>query len=252
MSVKIIPIKTGEIACKQATILETGSQDPIKIPATAWLIQYDGKNVLVDTGMCKKDSEHYPGSTQEESERIDKAVEKLGVNPSEIKTIILTHLHWDHCAHLDKFPNARFYVQKVEYELATKPHPVYFKSYNAEVIGKIPSLNSVDKSRFELLEGEFKLDDVITIFLTDGHVPGHQSVEVKTEKGPYVIAGDAVMCYCNFDKNEKRRTEFTLTGRYWNNIKAYDSIGIILKRAGAKERVLPGHEIKVFEKESYP
>lgn len=41
-----------------------------------------------------------------------------GVAPENIKTVIMTHLHWDHAGNNGLFQNARFYVQQRELDYA--------------------------------------------------------------------------------------------------------------------------------------
>jgi glyoxylase-like metal-dependent hydrolase (beta-lactamase superfamily II) len=44
------------------------------------------------------------------------ALEELGVDPNEVKDVILTHLHFDHAEGLAGWPMRRTYVHKVETE----------------------------------------------------------------------------------------------------------------------------------------
>ena len=34
-----------------------------------------------------------------------------GVDPADVRRVVFTHLHWDHCSNLELFPNATFTVQ---------------------------------------------------------------------------------------------------------------------------------------------
>ena len=40
-----------------------------------------------------------------------------GLKPEDIKTVFMTHLHWDHSWNMDKLPNATFYVQKKRWSM---------------------------------------------------------------------------------------------------------------------------------------
>ena len=42
-------------------------------------------------------------------------LEQLGVNPSDIKAIAVSHTHPDHIGNIEMFPSAMLYVQKAEY-----------------------------------------------------------------------------------------------------------------------------------------
>ena len=173
---KIIPIKTGEIYCNKGitTTWGVGLDQWIRIPSIAWYINDENNNILVDTGMCDTDKAnkyHYPGSKQEEDERIDLALKKMGVNPEEINIVILTHLHWDHCQNLHRFKNAKFYIQKKELEFAHNPLPVYYNSYEQNNINIRPSFEGIN---FNILEGDSEIIPNIKVILTPGHSPGHQ------------------------------------------------------------------------------
>ena len=58
------------------------------------------------------------------------AVKAIGVDPEKVKTIILTHLQWDHAWNLQYFPNATVYVQEREVVFALNPTPNARKSYS--------------------------------------------------------------------------------------------------------------------------
>lgn len=49
------------------------------------------------------------------------ALKSIGVDPLEVRTVINTHLHWDHCGNNAMFSNARIVVQKSELEYAIDP-----------------------------------------------------------------------------------------------------------------------------------
>jgi glyoxylase-like metal-dependent hydrolase (beta-lactamase superfamily II) len=38
----------------------------------------------------------------------------IGLQPGDVKRIIIGHAHWDHAGQLSSFPNAVLYVQKEE------------------------------------------------------------------------------------------------------------------------------------------
>src|SRR4030042_1680351 len=58
--------------------------------------------------------------------------------PEEIDIILLTHLHYDHAYHLERYPNAKIYVSKVELNFALNPLPPYFFTYENWQIGLTP------------------------------------------------------------------------------------------------------------------
>jgi N-acyl homoserine lactone hydrolase len=110
-------------------------------------------------------------------------LEQLGVKPSDIKAVAVSHTH---IGNVEMFPTAMLYVQKAEYEWPGANNAPRFKPEHP-----------VTK-----LEGDRDVfgDGSIVIISTPGHTPGHQSLLVKLPKtGEVVLSGDAVHFKSNWD-----------------------------------------------------
>ena len=122
---------------------------------------------------------------------------ELGVKPSDVKYLAVSHTHGDHVGNVGMFPQAMLLVQKAEYEW---PGPNNAPRFKAE--------HPVTK-----LEGDRDVfgDGSVTIIATPGHTPGHQSLLVKLPKtGARVLSGDAVHFQSNW---EHRRVPANNTGQ---------------------------------------
>ena len=106
-------------------------------------------------------------------------LDQLGVKPSDIKAMAVSHTHPDHIGNVEMFPTAMLYVQKAEYEWPGANNAPRFKPGHP-----VTELEG-DKDVFG--------DGSLTIISTPGHTPGHQSLVVKLPKtGAIVLSGDAV------------------------------------------------------------
>lgn len=246
---QIRPLKTGTIVVDKGAYITrgVGLGQKAEIPATAWYVTDGHHTIMVDTGMCHTPLAdwHHPGSWQEPGGAVHERLQAIGVAPADIELIIFTHLHWDHCHNLDKFPNARLVVSAQEYAFALDPIPPYYTSYEHPRLGTTPPFVGF---QFETLEGESEILPGMTVFPTPGHSPGHQSVAVNTRGGVHVIAGDAVFAYDNLVPASEH-LPFTIMGRFTDIIAAWRSLEEIVRRAAV---VLPGHDMRVMDAEVYP
>uniref|UniRef100_UPI003F492F26 N-acyl homoserine lactonase family protein n=1 Tax=Cupriavidus yeoncheonensis TaxID=1462994 RepID=UPI003F492F26 len=113
-------------------------------------------------------------------------LEQLGVKPSDIKYIAISHSHPDHIGNVEMFPQVTLLVQKAEYEWPGANNAPRFRPGHPVI-------------KFEGDKDVFG-DGSVTIFSTPGHTPGHQSLLVKLPKtGAIVLSGDAVHFKSNWD-----------------------------------------------------
>ena len=250
----ITPINTGLVNSNKATYLYHHSihkfydvQGEVKLPVIAFLVQGGGKKIMVDLGMSDTEiagKYHHPGSIQPEGAAIDAQLEKMGIKPDEITDIIFTHLHWDHVYNLEKFTNANLFVQRVEYEFAMNPIPVYYKSYEYPILGKEPPFKG---RMFHLLDGEGEVMDGIYVYPTPGHSVGSQTVIVNTSEGQYHLCGDLIFTYDNLKPVPEVHYEITPPARFLNIEDEWNSIVELKKRAKGTEFILPTHAPEMLE-----
>jgi len=105
------------------------------------------------------------------------AMQELGVEPNDVKDVILTHLHFDHAEGLAGWPMRRTWVHRRETEAP----------YAQIVSGQLES------AKLEVLEGdEGEIEPGLRWLLTPGHSDGLISLLVDTDDGLVVIASDCV------------------------------------------------------------
>lgn len=124
----------------------------------------------------------------------------LGVTPGDIDVVVLSHLHFDHAGGLLTawsedaapeliFENARFVVGRDAWERALNPHPRDRASF-------IPHLQPLlsESGRLEVVDGDASqsLGEGYRLHFSDGHTPGLMLVEVPSDDGPIVFAGDLI------------------------------------------------------------
>ena len=143
-------------------------------PVHVWVIRHPEGSILIDTGVGsgnKAIDEWY----QPQTTPLATALDTIGLAPSDIAAIVLSHLHFDHCGQQGTL-SAPTYVQAVEFEAAQEP------GYTVEDWAEIP------KDRLRLVNGELEIVEGIRLFPTPGHTPGHQSVVIEAGGERVVLA----------------------------------------------------------------
>lgn len=160
------------------------------IPSFIFLILDEDDNaVVVDTGFRMDWIAGYKSiGVRDESQEIVKALSDRGFPPERIKTVIQTHLHWDHAAGMSCFPNAGFYLQAREFigllNLNPNEETYYIPGHWLHLLPRI-----------RLVNGTYTISDGLSVMFTGGHSPGHQAVIVETRGGTVVLGGDAPFNY---------------------------------------------------------
>jgi len=167
---------------------------------------------------------------------------KVGLKPSDIDTVILTHPHFDHLDGIDFFQTANVYIQRAAYRYVVEECAELKFFRNFLYPRKKDFYFLVDlmwEGRLKLLDGDKELFPGITVIRVDGHYPGLQVVEVKTEGKPILIASDAVHVYDNLEKDKPMGL---FQGAVIDVVKAFETIRDL------NGIVLPGHDNKIGER----
>jgi len=134
--------------------------------------------VLVDTGVGFGDAwidDNYKPTRRE----VREALVAAGFDPTAVRTIVNSHLHFDHCGQNRAFPDVPIVVQRAELDAARGE-------------GK-PIQDWIDfpGATYRVVDGDTEVADGISVLATPGHTAGHQSVTVRTGDGLVLIVGQA-------------------------------------------------------------
>lgn len=206
-----------------------------------WYIEGSEPKILVDAGVS---ASHYAGKPfiTRDLTPIEDGLAKLGLTPEDIKIVILTHLHFDHVALAYLFRKAKFIVQKKELDYAQNPHPLDTVHYD---------LSTFEGLNFEIIDGDKEIIPGVSVFLTPGHSPGGQSVEIETTAGEAIITGfcSQMSTFTQTEEMRRRGWEVAVPGIHQNALEAYDSVLKVKHRA---DIIVPLHEPKFIGIETIP
>ena len=199
--------------------------------------------VIVDTGSASTEDvrlRHGVTVTRSPEQEPLSALAAAGIDPADVRTVVNTHLHWDHSSNNHLFPNARVYVQTSELQYAIDPLGPNQKSYE-RVPGLQPHwLNAL--ARTQGVDGDHALMSGITLVHLPGHTPGSQGVLVEADSARYLLAGDCVSCYANWLGDELLPH---IPAGFTN---LYDYMDSFRKIEGLDCVVIPSHDAGVLAK----
>lgn len=112
-----------------------------------------------------------------------------GIQPEQVTKVLLSHLHKDHSGgvqderiHKPSFPNAKYYVDRDEYDYAIKKGKPSYLPHDFEWMG------SSDQVVFDSSDGE--IDDYINYVVCGGHCPFHRAYTIKDNNEIVFFGGD--------------------------------------------------------------
>jgi N-acyl homoserine lactone hydrolase len=172
---------------------------PLEISDNCYLIHHTQGYLLWDTGIpdalaAAPDGPPAAGSAPvwRRPKTLAAQLEEIGVKPSDISYVAISHTHPDHVGNVELFPSATILIQKAEYDWAFgSPKPPFAPKQPFSPDHPVIKLEG-DKDVFG--------DGSVTIISTPGHTPGHESLLVHLPRTGWVIlSGDAVHFRDNWD-----------------------------------------------------
>ncbi|MGH9416988.1 MAG: MBL fold metallo-hydrolase [Terriglobales bacterium] len=150
------------------------------------LVRLDGRLLLIETGCGDKLSpkQRANGGVDPRRDYLDR-MRAAGFEPEAVGIVINSHLHYDHCGWNTRrspdggvvatFPNARYYVQRQEWEHAREQHERDRVSYLTDNYDPL-----VSSGQMQLLDDDCELASGISVLRLPGHTRGMQAVLIRS------------------------------------------------------------------------
>lgn len=205
------------------------------VPCMAWYLTDGIHHILFDTGFGDPGG---PASQQtafcvQRDESLDSLMVKEACPVDSVDLVVLSHLHWDHCADLDLFPSADLVVQAEELRFALNAPVILAEAFDSPVIGRTPSWL---ERRLTLLHGDEEILPGLRAVSTPGHTVGHQSLIVHCSDGEIGLAADLFPLQANIDGDGK--------GHFLPNacLNVLDWLSSAERFASQCDRIVPSHD----------
>ncbi|MBV5349752.1 MBL fold metallo-hydrolase, partial [bacterium] len=170
----------------------------LKTGMVCLLIETNEGLVLVDTGLGLGDYANPSWMTQlfrvitiipfDPKEAAVNRIQSLGYQPEDVKHILLTHMHFDHCSGLSDFPHAKVHVHRREYEAFIERKIRRFTefAYVPRYIAHKPEFvlyETVDTKWYDFDAIRLPFEPEMYFIPLFGHSRGHCGVAIKTSTG---------------------------------------------------------------------
>ena len=210
---------------------------PMPVDYNLWIAANAQRTIVVDTGFAER-------SAALRHRKLDfdpvDALVKLGIDPAAVDDVILTHLHFDHAGNIDRFDRARFHVQDAEVAYATGRcmcDGFLRRPFDIEDVVALVRKTYAGSVCFH--DGDAPLYPGISLLTLPGHSKGLQGVQVKTPRGPVILASDT----CHFYAFLVRNSPSVVTVDMMATMRSYRKL--LAMADGDYGRIVPGHDPKV-------
>ncbi|MCC6927692.1 MAG: N-acyl homoserine lactonase family protein [Gemmatimonadaceae bacterium] len=222
----------------RALIAGSDSARRLDIAMMVWPLRApDGDIVLVDAGFTRDKFIRQWKPTAYVTP--DSALRRAGFDPARVSDIVVSHIHWDHADGVERFPRARIWLQRAEFE--------HYVGADGSARDRAIDPDVAKLYRRLFTEGRVRLSDGdsaevrpgIRVYTGGKHTFASQYVGVETRAGRVVIASDNAYLY----ENLSLRRPIAQTLDTLSNLAAQTR----MQRIAAPPRlVVPGHDPTVF------
>jgi N-acyl homoserine lactone hydrolase len=215
----------GRMAWRRALGLGVKSDGWVPSPIPAFLVEHPGAGaMLIDTGFHSSVAVNprenlgrlsrfsFKGLEMTQDQAVSAQLRSRGIQESDVKVVLMTHLHIDHASAVSDFPEATFVVSSTEWAAATSQGELH--GYMPRQFDHAFDYRLLDFEGDDLREGAgsartgavvtpesfagfartFDLfgDSSVRMVYTPGHTLGHASVLLRTGRGEVLVAADAM------------------------------------------------------------
>jgi glyoxylase-like metal-dependent hydrolase (beta-lactamase superfamily II) len=223
----------------------------VDIPVQAVLIEYDGGYLLYDTGCNIRESlipddEDTPSPFEgTEDILLPAQLAKFGIDPADVKYVVMSHLHCDHAGYLYLFKNAEVIVAEEEFASAMKlyglrgfgPGPYKYADFHDFLTAEL---------NFRLLPDPYKDYEIVpgikAVHFGSGHTFSLTGLFVSLpNSGNFLFTADALY------RSENLGPPVRIPGLIFDSLSYVKSANYIAKYAEENNaKIIFGHDAKQF------
>jgi glyoxylase-like metal-dependent hydrolase (beta-lactamase superfamily II) len=214
---------------------------PMPLDYYVWGLVSENRIIVVDTGFDQPMADKR-GRTL--LKPLSDGLKGIGIVPADVKDVLITHMHYDHCGNHDLFPSARYHVQDREMQFATgryMSHGAMRIPFEEEDV--VAMVRRVFRGRVVFHNGDEEIAPGVSLHHVGGHTMGMQVVRVNTRRGIVVLASDSSHLYANIE----REIPYPIAYNIGEVLEGYRRAREL---ATSNDHIIPGHDPLVMTR--YP
>ena len=160
----------------------------------------------------------------------------LGFDLTSINLAAFSHIHYDHVGVANELTNAKWLVQRGDYDVVVKGGTV--PAYDPALLAEIKERPT------QVLDGDYDVfgDGKVRLISATGHTPGHQVLYVELEDfGPLMLSGD--LFHFRLSRDQRRVPMFNVDKN--QTLEAMDKVEALVAETGATFWI--EHDAALFE-----
>lgn len=232
----------------------------VRMPIQAFLVEHpEAGAMLIDTGfhssvaaapresLGRLGTMVFKGIEMTAAQAVPAQLRALGIDPAEVRTVVITHLHLDHASGVSEFPGATFVLSSREWQAAGEQgqfHGYVKRQFDHAFDWRTIDFEGPDAGGHATFGRSVDLlgDGSVRLVFTPGHTHGHLSVLLRLRERDALIAGDAIYLADTLSDGipPARMEDEHRWRRSLREIQLYT-------REHPDTLVVPGHDIEAFE-----
>lgn len=222
--------------------------EPITLDYFFWIVRDSERTVVIDCGFAPD-----VGRRRGRTVLVDpvEALTALGIDPSGVERLVVSHAHYDHIGRLDHFPEAEIVMTRRELDFWTGPYAGRRQFAHPTEPEEIAALERAwDQGRVTTFDRALDLGGGLRLVEVGGHTPGQlialADVDdpdgLSGEPGTAVLATDALHFYEEAEADRPFSVVADLEAMY----ACFDTLNELARRPG--HALVAGHDTAVGER----
>jgi N-acyl homoserine lactone hydrolase len=205
--IRVHAVETGRLVGNETFLRAEGWSSLLRrrrdygFPVFSFVIEHPDGPIAIDTGMSTRARSPRPLLQRRfvpdpiSCSDVGPGMRALGLDPADVRRVVLTHLDWDHAGGLAHFPHAEVLLHRPEYEFAATRAGRWRYEPRLWPPGFVPTVFDLDPEPYGPFQSSMTLTDdgAVRVVPLPGHSIGQVGVIVRIGEVRLFLVADHVL-----------------------------------------------------------